>query len=230
MTQTMVGFAQRAWMGLVLVAVAGLVAGCGYLAPAISVENEVSVMVRPEPSATYDHPVSLTAQELTILLQSVRVTFTEHWLQRLITGPLSPEPLFDQATMSRVVGELAGGLERAGPHDRIVFYVAQRRSDARRDVTSGSIFVKGGMFHLTLANYQNRVDRLPGMPEYDRNDPEVAVAPQRMMLAFDRPDFLGAREPDILDGVFGAAPPRLVIDYTRFLKVTAKAGRSSQRH
>jgi hypothetical protein len=84
--------------------------------------------------------------------------------------------------------------------------------------------VKSGLFHLILANYQNRVDLLPGLPEYDRKNPEVAIAPQRMSLAFDRPEFLGERDPDLVEGMFGAAPPRLLIDYTRFLKMTAGGG------
>lgn len=224
MTQAMSRLARGVCGVLVLVIVTGLATACGYLAPVVSVEDEVSVTLRPETSSSYDHPVSLTARELTILLHSVQVTFKANWIQRFIAGPLSPTSLFDESTMPRVVPELVKALEKAGPHDRIVFYVAQRRSDVRRDVTSGTIFVKGGLFQLILANYQNRVDLLPGIPEYDRKDPEVAIAPQGLVLAFDRPDFLRAREPGIIDGVFGAAPPRLLIDYTRFLKMMAGGG------
>jgi hypothetical protein len=204
-------------------AVALLATACGYFATVIPVEDEVSVTLKNDAAHAYDHPLSLTPRDLTILFQSVQVTFNANWIQRLITGPLRPEPLFDESTLPRVVPGLVEALEKAGPRDRIVFYVARRRSEVRRDVTSGTVFVKDGLFHLVLANYQNRVDVLPGLPEYDRKDPEVAIAPQRMALAFDRPDFLGAREQDIVDGVFGAAPPRLLIDYARFLKMSAGA-------
>lgn len=218
--------AERRGIGrlLTIVLVAGLVTSCGYLASVAPVENEVAVTLAAGTVPSYDHPVRVSSLELAIVLQAVQVQFKANWLQALLTGPLKPLPLFDESSLERVVPSLVGALERAGPRERIVFYVAQRRSDVRRDVTSGAIFVQGRLLHITLANYQNRVDVLPGVPAYDRQDPEVAVAPQRMTLLFDQPEFLSKRELDLVDGVFGAAPPRLMIDYVRFLQKSARDG------
>ena len=209
---------------LMVVIVGCLVSSCGYLVPVPSVEDEVVVKLAAGATPSYDHPVPVSSRDLGAVLQAVQVKFETNWLQRLISGPLKPLPLFDESSLSRVAPSLAEALEKAGPRERVVFYVAQRRSDVRRDVTSGTIFVKGRLMHLTLANYQNRVDVLPGVPAYDQQNPEVAIAPQRMTLVFDRPEFLAEREPDRVDGVFGAAPPRLMIDYVLFLKMSARDG------
>ncbi len=209
---------------LTIVLVAGLATSCGYLVTVAPVESEVAVTVATGTLPSYDHPVRVSSRELATVLQAVQVQFKANWLQVLIAGPLKPLPLFDESSLGRVVPSLVEALERAGPRERIVFYVAQRRSDSRRDITSGTIFVKGRLLHITLANYQNRVDVLPGVPAYDRQDPEVSVAPQRMTLLFDRPEFLSKRELDLVDSLFGAAPPRLMIDYARFLQMTIRDG------
>jgi hypothetical protein len=222
-------FTRRIRAVLILVAVAGAATACGYLATITPAEDEVSVWLKSEPEPTHEHPVILTPRDLTILLQSVRVTFKENWIQRLIAGPLGVKPLFDETTMFRVVPGLVDALTKAGPRDRVVFYISHRRSEMRRDVTSGTIFVKGGLFHLVLANYQNRVDVLPGIPEYDRQNPEIAVTPQHITLAFERPEFLGDPEQGLVEGVFGAAPPQLLIDYVRFIKMTVGGGTISSR-
>jgi len=202
--------------------VAALATSCGYLATVPPVADEVAVKLVAGSKAIYSHPVQLSADDLAAIFQAVRVKFKANWLQTLITGPLEPLPLFEEATLTRVVPPLASALERAGPRERVVFYLAQRRSSARRDVTSGVLFVEGRLLHLVLSNHQNRVDMIPGVPVYDKNDPEVAIAPQRFTLVFDQPEFVVERELDLVDGVFGAAPPRLMVDYDLFLKRRAR--------
>ena len=213
---------------LAIVIVGGLVSSCGYVVTVSSVEDEVVVKLAAGATPSYDHPLRVSSHDLAAVLQAVQVKFKTNWLQRLLSGPLNSLPLFDESSLNRVAPLLAEALERAGPRERVVFYVAQRKSDVRRDVTSGTIFVKGRLLYLTVTNYQNRVDVLPGVPAYDRQNPEVAIAPQRMTLVFDRPEFLTDREPDLVDGVFGAAPPRLMIDYALFLKTSAHDGAVSR--
>lgn len=201
------------------VGVAVLAAACDfhYRAAADQALDEVVVQTIQDAKLGFDHPARLSAQELTSILQEVRVEFKSHWLQRLVTGKLEPAPLFDQAVLARVVPPLVEALEKAGTHDRIVFYVAQRRASDRRDVTSGTLFMKGRSLTIALANHQNRVDVVPGLAAYDRQNPEVAVAPQRFLLVFARTEFVVGRAPDLTDGVFGAASPRLMVDFGGFL-------------
>ncbi len=182
------------------------------------VSDEVVVRSIPNPGSEYAHPATLSEQELTSILQEVRVKFKSNWLQRLITGPLEPLPLFDEAGLARVVPPLVETLKKADVHDRIVFYMAQKRADDRRDVTSGALFVQGRGLTIALVNYQNRVDVVPGLLAYDRQTPEVAVAPQRFSLVFDRNEFVIEPERKDIGAVLGAAPPTLVVDYARFLQ------------
>jgi hypothetical protein len=71
--------------------------------------------------------------------------------------------------------------------------------------------------HIVVSNFRNGVDVVPGVPTYDRANPEIAVAPQRFTLTFKRPEFIVRRESGLVQGVFGAVPPSLVIDYWLFL-------------
>jgi len=205
---------------LTLAGVALLLAACSleYRASAPPVEDEVVVQAVAAAQAAYDHPVRLSEQDLTHILKSVRVQFTTHWLQRLLTGPLPPVPLFDEPTLAKVVPAMAAAMGRAGTHERLVFYVAKRRGPDRRDVTTGSLFVKDRLLMIALVNFQNRVDVIPGLPAYDKTHPEMAVAPQRFTLVFDSPEYVVPQERGLLAQVFRSDPPTLRLDYTRFLR------------
>ena len=210
---------------LIAVCVAILAAACDfhYRAAVDQALDEVVVRMIPSARSGFNHPARLSAQELTSILREVRVKFKTNWLQNLITGPLEPVPLFDQAVLARVAPVLVEALEKAGAEDRIVFYVAERRSSDRRDVTSGTLFVKGRGLTLALANYQNRVDVVPGLAAYDRQAPEVAVAPQRFSLVFGRNEFVIDRGDAAIDDAPGAALPRLVVDFAQFLQSKPRA-------
>jgi hypothetical protein len=120
--------------------------------------------------------------------------------------------------LAKVAPVLVAAIRKAGAQERIVFYVAKRRGNDRRDVTTGALFVKDRLLTIVLDNYQNRVDVIPGLPAYDRTHPEMAVAPQYFTLAFDPPEYAVAQDRDWVVQVFGADPPSLRLDYTRFLR------------
>lgn len=204
----------------ILAGVAVLVAACSldYRASVPPVEDEVMVQAVPDAQAGFDHPVRLSEQDLARILKRVRVQFTPHWLQELLTGPIPPVPLFDEPTLARVVPVLAAGIRKAGAQERIFFYVVKRRGNDRRDVTTGALFVKDRLLTLVVVNYQNRVDIIPGLPTYDRTHPEMAVAPQHFTLVFDPPEYVVAQDRGVVAQVFGADPPSLRLDYTRFLR------------
>jgi hypothetical protein len=205
---------------LTLPGVALLLAACSleYRASVPPVEDEVVVQAVADAQAAYDHPVRLSEQDIAKILKSVRVQFTANWLQRFLTGPLPPVPLFDEPALAKVVPVMAAAMGKAGTHERIVFYVGKRRGPDRRDVTTGSLFVKDRLLTIMLVNYQNRVDVIPGLPAYDRTHPEMAVAPQRFTLVFDSPEYVVPQERGLLAQVFGSDPPTLRLDYTRFLR------------
>jgi hypothetical protein len=228
-------FFQRGLLRLVLFAgLAVMATACDfqYRAAVDPVEDEVQVWVVPNGQTDYDHPVHLSSQEMTSILQAVRVQFKANWLQRLITGPLDSVPLFQTPIMARVAFPLAEALEKAGARQRIVFYVAQRRTSDHRDVTSGSLFVQGRNLTIMLANYQNRVDVIPGLRVYDRASPEVAVAPQQFALAFSKAEYVVDRKHNFVEGVLGMfedAPPRLTVDYAQFLRDKSQSAAMSGR-
>lgn len=202
--------------------VLALVACTSYLTTLEPIEDEILIKLVADPVSAYDHPVHLTAQDLTTILQHVRVEYKAGWLQNFLTGALKPLPLFDPQTMTRVVPPLVRAFEQASPPERIVFYVAERRSEVHREVTTGSLFVTGRLMHIVLSNYRNGVDVVPGIPAYDRGNPEIAVTPQRFTLVFARPEFVVGGDPGFMQGVFEAVPPNVVVDYRLFLSLLGR--------
>ncbi len=228
----MIRFADRRGVSRFLLALAGvavLASACDfhYRAASDPALDEVVVRAIPNAKLGFDHPARLSPQDLTSILQGVRVEFKTHWLQRLITGKLEPAPLFEESALARVVPLLVEALEKADAQDRIVFYVAQRRSGDRRDVTSGTLFVRGPSLTIMVANHQNRVDVVPGLATYDRRTPEVAVAPQRFSLAFERSEFVIEPERAAIGEVLETALPAVTVDYAKFLRYKSQAAAAS---
>jgi hypothetical protein len=112
-----------------------------------------------------------------------------------------------------VVPQLVKGLQEAGPHDRIVFYMAERRTDIHREVTSGALFVQGPLLTIVLANYRNGVDAVAGVPAYDRLRPDFAVAPQRFKMAFEPEEFVPPPAPQVIE----STSPKVAVNYREFL-------------
>jgi len=205
---------------LALISLAVLLTACDfhYRAAITPVEDEIAVWTIPTAEAADDPPVHISSHELESVLQEVRVNFKGNWLQNLITGPLESSPLFDSSVLARVAPPLAEALEKVGSRERVIFYVAQRRGNDRRDVTSGSLFVNGRSLIIELANYQNRVDVIPGLMLYDRTAPEMAVAPQRFSLDFSLAEYTIAGKRDLVEAVFEPAGPKLTVNYSQFLQ------------
>ena len=204
----------------------GIVSCTPYITTVHPVEDEMIVKLVADPAVNYDHPVRFTTQELTRILQHVQIEYKAGWLQNWLTGPSKPLPLFDPQWLPRVVPALVRGFDQANGHDRIVFYVAQRRSDVRREVTGGSLFVVGRLMHIVVSNFRNGVDVVPGVLTYDSANPEIAVSPQRFTVTFDPPEVVVHHQPGLVERVFGAVSPNLVVDYWLFLNsVGPQAGR-----
>src|SRR5256886_5773366 len=151
--------------------VLSLVACSSYVTTVQSVEDEILVKLVADPLATYDHPVPLTVQDLTAILQHVHVEYKAGWLQNFLTGPLKAIPLFDPESLARVVPPLVRAFEEANQHDRIVFYIADRRTSIRRGVTSGTLFVTDQLMHISLSHFCNGGGVIPRVPAYDRDSP-----------------------------------------------------------
>ncbi len=186
------------------------------------VEDEILVQLVSDPGAAYDHPQRFTVQDLRAILKEVQVQYKAGWLQNLLAGREKPLPLFDSQWLPRVVPALVRAFEQATPHDRIVFYVAERRSDVRREVTGGALFVTGRLMHIVVSNFKNGVDVVPGIPTNDRAHPEIAVSPQRFTVMFEKPEFIVRSESGFVQGVFGAVPPGIVVDYWRYLNTVGR--------
>jgi hypothetical protein len=197
------------------------VSACGYFAAVEPAEDTIIVKLIADEDAAYDHPVRITDGDLTAVLKGIRVEYKAGWLQKQLTGPLKPLPLFEDAGLAQITHPLVEAFAKADRRERIVFYLSERRSDLRREVTAGSLFVRGGILHLMLSNHRNGVDVIPGVHTYDRKYPEMAVVPQRFTLTFARPEFVVEQAPPLSETIV-EGPPRLAVDYRLFLNVAGR--------
>src|SRR5437870_9869567 len=115
---------RNGWYGLAPIAGAfllGLVACSSYVTTLQPVEDEILVKLVADPVMAYDHPVGLTGQDLTAILQHIQVEYKAGWLQNFLTGPMKAVPLFDPELLDRMVPTLVRGIDEAKSRNVVVF-------------------------------------------------------------------------------------------------------------
>jgi len=232
----MIGPAIRLVFGVLALVAAGAAAAWGEDAPAAAARRASAIAMHGEPALPdgFDHwpyvnPDAPKGGRLDLAFLGAFDSLNPYNVKALSTAQGLTGNIY-QSLMIRsddepftLYGLIAESVETDPARDRIVFYVAQRRSSDRRDVTSGTLFVRGASLTLIVVNHQNRVDVVPGLAVYDRRTPEVAVAPQRFSLVFERSEFVVKPEHDAMGDMLEAAPPTVTVDYARFLQYQSRS-------
>jgi hypothetical protein len=121
--------------------------------------NMVRLEVRPPtspftPEDDFQHPLTLTEEELTVLLRSIRVEESRGFFSFFKKTPPASLPAFSREEAQRMAGPLAAALGRAKPNERVTFLFTLPRGRFLSDVTSGVLFAKGERLHLILGRYR----------------------------------------------------------------------------
>lgn len=136
--------------------------------------------------AGYTHPVQLTAQELTQILNSFSFREKQRLPLRWFAEEVPPKSIFRQDELKALTPFLAEALQKVGPEERVHFRVlAPGMNPAdERDTTGGWIAVRDPYFHLVLehfhAQFPTRSQEL-----WDLRYPAVPPKPGSFLLYFE---------------------------------------------
>lgn len=137
----------------------------------------------------HDHPARIPAGIMSAVLAGI-----------VIEDPKTRLPLYDDLSLPRrrqalTEDEIARfaplfslALDKATPEEVVTFYESVRVSAARREVTSGGLFVDGEELHIFLSNLRSDTHYAADVgvadTEDDRLVPMRSIAPQRGSLSF----------------------------------------------
>jgi ElaB/YqjD/DUF883 family membrane-anchored ribosome-binding protein len=147
------------------------------------------------------HPVSLTQEQIEILLTSFSARNKIGLLRSFAGDPGTPR-LFEQTDIRLLSGPLQEAFAQAKAEEAVVFYLAKPGTGARRRVTSGTIVVQGDALLLSIANFWHPLittasevgstDRLHDIREttgYVQDHPWTSVGEQDFAVFFDDPRY-----------------------------------------
>ena len=114
-------------------------------------------------SQGFDHPASITEDQMRRILASIRIVEPPYTLSKLL---LKAKPEVEQAFTTEEIAFLATPLatafEKATPDERVDFFLYHRRTFART-TSSGIAFVKNGRMNFILGRY--RIGKQPGQQD-----------------------------------------------------------------
>ena len=177
----------RAWTTVALILT---LAGCALLrttSPPIYHDDFLTVRLEPNPEGaaaptTDTDARNVTADQLAVILKGFKASKRTGILQSLLTQ--SPhEPVFRADELPRVATALRSGFRTALPGDRVAFQLARTGGMEGREETSGAVYWRGPLLHMTLTKFRSPDQVSYGSPEegfdlsYEPAD--AVVQPQR---------------------------------------------------
>jgi hypothetical protein len=177
------------------------------------------VMANPYGGKGYDHPVSLTKEEMIRILQGVRVE------QGLITA--SQHAAFSDAEIELFAPYFVKALEKATKEEIVTFFETAHIDSEHDLTTSGGLFVAGGNLHVVLSNFSVETPAWQDNERYEasyRNRPLEQMDPQPGRLLFEPTEFMVESPDGEIGSRFKGKPWQVAIRYKDFLqKLTASA-------
>ena len=161
----------------------------------------------------YDHPVSLTTEEMTRLLKGVRVE----------RGLLSStrHAAFSEPEIRLFAPHLVKALQQATNEELVTFYETAALGEDHQLTTSGGLFVAGGNLYIILSNFSVKTALWQDNEYYEssyRHRPLEQMDPQPGRLVYEPRSFM-VKSPD---GKIGSRlkgePWQMAIRYQEFLK------------
>lgn len=224
---------QVRWVGLLAVGL--LLSGCTTTPPTARpvfessdtiVRMESAQRVHVAEAASHSHPISLSEDQLAILLTSISARQKVGLLRSFLGTPGTPR-LLESEEIDHLVPALKEALGQAAPGEVITFSHERSGREGFSNVTSGILFVQGEILRLTITNLWHPVsrhqsdvgatDRLDDVREtaqYVRNHPWISVGEQDFAIFLDDPKYqMESRRGEL----FGYPERSLAIAYRPFL-------------
>ncbi len=120
--------------------------------------GSVSLQTMSDRSIQANHPINLEPNLIAQLLRGIGIQEQEHGLQKLITRPSAPVPVFSDDQIRFLAPLLAEGLRTATPDQRIEYRVnATHKGSALEssttETTAGSLYAYGRQMYVILSQY-----------------------------------------------------------------------------
>jgi hypothetical protein len=106
-----------------------------------------------------NHPINLDPNLIAQLLRGIEIQEQEHGIQKLITKPSAPVPVFSDDQIRFLAPLLAEGLRTATPDQRIEYRVVARHEGSNRfqssttETTAGSLYAYGRQLYVILSQF-----------------------------------------------------------------------------
>jgi hypothetical protein len=105
--------------------------------------------------AGYQHPISLSPEEVHRLLQSIQVRYQPGILHQIFSGSdRQIQPAFTHDEIQRMEAGISKALESATSADRVSFRLKHPRGIFTPSITTGVVYLKDDRFTVILGNYQ----------------------------------------------------------------------------
>jgi hypothetical protein len=112
---------------------------------------------------------------------------------------------------------MSHGLRKATAGEIVTFYQSTKTPGARREVTSGGLFIDGDELHILLSNLESDTHYTADIGvadvQDDRSTPLRSIAPQRGKLVFVPESARVLKSPDGLTRVFHQDRRELIVLY-----------------
>jgi hypothetical protein len=119
----------------------------------------VSLQTMSDRSIQANHPINLDPNLIAQLLRGIEIQEQEHGIQKLITKPSAPVPVFSDDQIRFLAPLLAEGLRTATPDQRIEYRVVARHEGSNRfqssttETTAGSLYAYGRQLYVILSQF-----------------------------------------------------------------------------
>ena len=161
----------------------------------------------------YDHPVSLTSEEMSRLLKGVRVE------QGLVSS--TQHPAFGEAEILLLTPHLVKGFQKATNEEMVTFFETVALGEDHQLTTSGGLFIAGGNLHVILSNFSVKTPAWQDNEQYEasyRNRPLEQMDPQPGRLVYQPSKFMVTSPDGEIGSRLKGKPWQVAIRYQELLQ------------
>ena len=173
----------------------------------------LQAMADPYGGKGYDHPVSLTKEEMIRILQGVRVE-----RGRLST---SGHAAFSDTEIRLFAPHFVKAFEKATNEELVTFFETAKLDEENQITTSGGLYVAGGNLYVVLSNFSVKTRIWQDNDRYEapyRNRPLEQMDPQSGSLVYEPREFMVESPDGEIGSRFKGKPWQVAIRYKDFLQ------------
>ena len=137
-----------------------------------------------QPATLYSHPATLTPEQLTKVFQGLHVQEHRSSVVLWFMDEAEVTPAFTAKEVTFLAQHVGTALSQAVSEEVVLFYMSTPLNSTNREITSGSVFIKGQQMHVMLSNYRMMYNIPPFGIVYDRRHPAYSIAPRTVDLLF----------------------------------------------